>query len=94
MTHDEMLEVIAAHKAGNVVQFRDKRFGGIWGDASPPAWDFHNYDYRIKPREPRDFYVKVCDLADVGPIKAIASMRGDNFPPNGFGEVIHVREVL
>ena len=51
MTHDEMIEVIAAHRDGKQIQHRAKnQFDHPWSDtASLPVWNFMNNDYRIKP---------------------------------------------
>lgn len=42
------------------------------------------------PSHPDRFFVKVCDLAPIGPIAAIVSTRSNNFPANSLGEVIEV----
>ena len=52
MTHDEMIAVIAAHKEGKEIQFKFKNLPD-WEKCREPIWDFHAFDYRVKP-EPRE----------------------------------------
>lgn len=53
MTHDEMIAVIQAHKAGKAIEVRDRGWPiAHWG-ASDPNWNFLCYDYRIKPEPPK-----------------------------------------
>lgn len=55
-TIEEMIEVMSAHKAGMVVQYRKP--GSHWADCQlGPAWNWAEFDYRIKPREPRRIWV-------------------------------------
>ncbi len=64
-THDEMIAVIAAHRDKVPVQFRrrdNKYKDERWLPLDPPprgnpAWNFDTYEYRIKPREPREFWL-------------------------------------
>lgn len=49
MTHKEMIEVIAAHKDGRIIQYRRRIVGEHWQDTEPPCWSFNAYDYRAKP---------------------------------------------
>ena len=56
MTHDEMIAVLRAHKEGRAIQFRDAKDAGRWFDAGNYRWDFHHFEYRIKP-EPRTIWV-------------------------------------
>jgi len=48
MTHDEMIAVIAHHKNGGKVEYRDCG-KSAWREATTPIWDFRLYDYRAKP---------------------------------------------
>lgn len=92
MTHDQMIEVIRAHRDGKVVQARNLR-GGEWFDADSPCWDFASFEYRIK-REPREFILRVFpdgsgtafEPGSLVEISDVAAALG--------AEVIHVREVL
>jgi hypothetical protein len=55
MTHDEMIEVIQAHKDGKVIQLRSMQ--GDWIDVPrTPDWDFPNIIYRPKP-EPKEYWL-------------------------------------
>lgn len=66
MTHDEMIEVIKAHKEGKKLQCRPKRSGKFeppWMDfeeGEEPVWNFQYVEYRVKP-EPLVFYARVDD---------------------------------
>lgn len=51
MTHDEMIDVIKAHRDGKQIQVRPHSFSD-WSDNVYPVWDFDHCDYRIKPEEP------------------------------------------
>ena len=50
MTHDEMIEVIKAHKEGKKIQGAQSGCK-TWSDTSRPTWNFYEYDYRVKPEE-------------------------------------------
>lgn len=52
MTHDEMIEVIAAHRDGKQIQYRLKP-KGPWRDRTLSNADFNFTDtaYRIKPEQ-------------------------------------------
>jgi hypothetical protein len=57
MTHDEMIEVIQAHKDGKVIQFRGVVDRGDWlSKGTPPLWNFDAVDYRIKPM-PKEYWL-------------------------------------
>jgi hypothetical protein len=59
MTHDEMIEVIQAHKDGKVIQGIAKVLGeaGEWLDQHhEPAWDFAKNNYRAKPM-PKEYWL-------------------------------------
>lgn len=62
MTHDEMIAVIKAHKEGKTIEARPVRGGRIawrdWGVTQLPAWDFRDYEYRVK-KEPLRFWATV-----------------------------------
>jgi hypothetical protein len=56
MTHDEMIEVIQAHKDGKVIQIR-MPYGGIeWMRNDAPQWNFFSVEYRAKP-EPKEYWL-------------------------------------
>ena len=53
MTHDEMIAVIQAHKNGKEIEWRMLRIDKDWFGMPPDAtfaWDFSNYEYRIKSK--------------------------------------------
>ena len=78
-------EIMLAYADGVEVECKDK--GSKWhGGRSCGVWDWNNYEYRIKPQEPREFKIMVMGN---GKIRDLNDMSG------GFlGEVIKVREVL
>lgn len=55
MTHDEMIEVIQAHKEGRTIQARHRK-KHPWGDVPNPSWNFFEVQYRVKP-EPKKLWV-------------------------------------
>lgn len=78
MTHDEMIAVILAHKAGKKIESR--AIGkNEWYCLADPVWDFAHYDYRVK-REPRDFWLHSSGWTAQKPLDIHTT--------------IHVREVL
>jgi hypothetical protein len=59
MTHDEMIEVIQAHKDGKVIQFMAKGGGVVeFNDRrrTDNHMDFINIDYRVKPA-PKEYWM-------------------------------------
>ena len=54
MTHQEMIDVIAAHRDGKKIQVNGS--GGIWADTDHPTWNFYSNEYRVKP-EPMEIEV-------------------------------------
>ncbi len=63
MTHNEMIEVIQAHRDGKKIQAKSILID--WHDTvlNQPSWNFDVYDYRIKP-EPREWWVNVYPDGD------------------------------
>ena len=51
---ESMIEVLQAYQAGKKVEFRNAKHYPEWTacDATGPAWNFHESEYRIAP-EPR-----------------------------------------
>lgn len=65
MTHDEMIEVIKAHKAGKSVEYRrlpPDKLG--WRSVTNPSWNFLEFEYRVK-REPRVLYARISEQGHV-----------------------------
>jgi hypothetical protein len=74
MTHDEMIEVIQAHKDGKVIQLCDCRSN--WIDMPrTPDWNFNAVDYRVKP-DPKKYRVPVIfnDGKDFGWVELTKEM--------------------
>lgn len=61
MTPDQIIEVVTAFKNGKKIEARHKIMGD-WHVAIP-AWDFHQFDYRVKP-EPMELWVNVYESGD------------------------------
>jgi hypothetical protein len=71
MNNQEMIDVIQAHSDGKEIQKKCKRSAtGIqeWSRCvNPPAWQFTDCDYRVKP-EPPHFYARISATGHVGPV--------------------------
>lgn len=66
MTHDEMIDVIRAHREGKQIQFSSP--GNGWRNClDDPSWNFQTNCYRVKP-EPREIWVNVYDDNSYGSI--------------------------
>lgn len=49
MTHDEIIAVVQAHKAGKGIEMRPRGAqNGRWKPAYIPSWDFSHYNYRVR----------------------------------------------
>ena len=96
MTPSEMIEVLQHFEAGGNVEFRSTIDDDylVWQDAVAPAWNFDDFEYRIKPK-PLELWVNVYPepRSSVGYVfyksedNAIR-FRGVN------GRTVHMREVL
>ncbi len=70
MKPDEMIRVISAYREGKVIQSRrrqDNQFAerrgpgeNVWIDATLPAWNFFDSDYRVKS-DPREWEVTLIN---------------------------------
>ena len=98
MTHDEMIEVIQAHKDGKVIQFMAKGGGVVeFNDRrrTDNHMDFINIDYRIKP-EPKEYWL-VPYIGGIGfevfenkPDKAYVDLNAHLYADLDFSCIIHV----
>ncbi len=94
MTHDEMIAVIQAHKDGKQIQCLCKHPGAYheWADLqTKPVWDFHRFDYRIKPEEknPREWFVAVSSIV----LDSVRVVNPDDCELKS-EKLVRVREVL
>ena len=55
MTHDEMIEVIQAHKNGKVIQVRTAP-SALWCTTIVPNWNFGFLEFRVKP-QPKEYWL-------------------------------------
>jgi len=56
MTHDEMIEIIQAHKDGKQIEFRKNLSSEPWRSLEGPMFDFALFTYRVKPNQKRILY--------------------------------------
>jgi len=91
MTHDQMIEVLAAHRDGKRIEF--KCYGDdMWKDCCPdPTWSFYRFEYRIKPepKKPREW--TMVSMSNTGHPSCHLVMLDSGIEP---GKHIRVREVL
>ena len=92
MTHDEIIAVVAAHRDGKAIEWRNIRSNSEWRDlVDIPAWSFNNTEYRIKPEppKPREWWIERMPDGETNlwtcPRSAVIGRAQ---------EIIHVREVL
>lgn len=53
MSDDEIIAVVQAHKEGKQIEYKIRGSEShVWLSSVAPAWNFYDYDYRVKP-EPR-----------------------------------------
>jgi hypothetical protein len=101
MTHDEMIEVIQAHKDGKVIQF--KRNCGVcdWtslAKVKSPHWNFSAVKYRVKP-EPKEYwlvpytYKKGLEVFYYCPKSVGAVGAGTGFDLSGTIHVVTIEEL-
>lgn len=51
MTTEEQIKVMEAYTEGKQIQSRPLFAFGYWSDDTP-SWNWHNYEYRVKPEIP------------------------------------------
>ena len=56
MTHDEMIEIIQAHKDGKQIEFRKNLSSEPWRSLEGPMFDFVLFSYGVKPNQNRTLY--------------------------------------
>ncbi len=56
MTHDEMIEIIQAHKDGKQIEFRKSVSKDSWTTLTSAAFDFVPFTYRVKPNQKKTLY--------------------------------------
>lgn len=92
MSHDEMVDVILAHKAGKTIQSKSTGAGLGWLDLDEPYFNFGTVTYRIKP-EPREWVVEVFgESRNIGRTWSIHDPM-PHHPAKGC-KFVRVREVL
>lgn len=91
MTNDEIIAVVAAHKAGN--QIERGVANGFWEVDSNPEWAFDVYNYRAK-REPREWWIIPSAVERVWAGGCVVSPQRPEPSDPEWRNFIHVREVL
>jgi hypothetical protein len=94
MTPSEMIEVLQHFVDGGMIEFRSTIDDDylIWQDAVAPAWNFDDFDYRIKPK-PLELWVivtargVVLNTAFTDILTAHACLKSSD-------RVVHMREVM
>ena len=56
MTHDEMIEIIQAHKDGKQIEFRKSVSKEPWRNLDGLMFDFVLFTYRVKPNQKKILY--------------------------------------
>ena len=92
MTHDEMIEVIKAHKEGKKLECRTKGIGR-WGPTKLPQFDFQKFDYRVK-QEPVELWAVGYGAAVALTYTSEATARRAAATLDGKTRVFLMREVL
>lgn len=65
MKHNEMINVIQAHKDGKMIQYRLQNHNtGEWQDTDNPMFNFGEFDYRIKPESQYRPYKDINEFKD------------------------------
>lgn len=74
MTIDQQIAVMQAFKEGKTIEYKNKAHDG-WSVNSDPAWNFDDYDYRVKP-EPNPTKYKPFSFKDdlVGKVVVLQNM--------------------
>lgn len=82
MTTEEMIKVMQGYVDGKDLQYRNKKTGMDWMDTTYPAWEWYDYEYRIKP-EPKYRPLKPEEIIElVGTV--IVDLDGDYYVVSGF----------
>ena len=88
-TLEYMIDVMTRAKAGEQVQGNDRKDPNYWFDTSSPVWAWNNYNYRIKPREPRVIWVPEYDNGELGDsLRVLKQYIPDDLRPIKFVEVL------
>lgn len=66
MTIDDMIAMLQAAKDGKAFQARVKHSNDPWVDCRFPSWNFEEFEYRVKPAEPEEFYVNIYADGSIG----------------------------
>jgi hypothetical protein len=105
-TTAEMIEVMQAYERGEVIESRPCRENSkdlSWehcsqlqgGERRAPGWHWGYWDYRIKPKAPREFWVHAMDLGSGHLSYAVSDKKNIAIHATvPVVDIIHVREVL
>lgn len=67
MSTKEMIEVMKAYEQGLKIEYKYKDSNDTWERTIEPAWNWHSFDYRIKPYQ-RELFVAATNYqpTDIG----------------------------
>ena len=69
MSTKAKIEVLQAFDDGLDIQskFLKNRIDEFWLEAGRPIWNFHEFDYRVKPKKPKKIYlIDYCESNSPG----------------------------
>ena len=72
MNHQEMIDVIQAHKDGATIQTGTRQTPWVDVANNKPSWNFTHFNYRVKPVAPREVFI--VDIVNGG----LGSMHYEN----------------
>ena len=89
-TLEYMVDVMTRAKAGEQVQFNNNDPDDhVWYDENDPTWNWVDYTFRIKPREPRVIWVSEYDDGSLGDsLRIFKQYIPDDLRPIKFIEVL------
>lgn len=98
MDIQSMIDVLEAAKAGKTIEFKTKNYHKWVASTGYLSWDFHSYEYRVKP-EPREFVIILNEWGNpigVGKnlLGSIALLTGDGPINPAKVSYLPVREIL
>ena len=95
MKTDQMIAVINKFEQGGKLQARkrydDHRWHDDWFDCLQPNWNFAEYEYRLKPVAPEEYWL--CDNLIFSSEKEALEYRMECVPGTR-PKIVHVRKVL
>lgn len=93
------IAVMKAFDSGEWCEWQPQEGGDEWRIVDIPSWNWDEINYRIKPRDPREFYVTVYPEymgkpRNVGHVHTTEESARKGTSPRMDVEIIKVREVI